>query len=42
MQKNDIELSEMTGMVLNKLAWKWELNPRDLDVNYLVCGKKPI
>jgi len=40
LQRNDIVIEEMTGMVLDPLTWKWRLNPKDLDVNYLVAGKK--
>lgn len=40
LQKNNIAITEMTGMVLNPLTWKWHMNPKDLDVNYLVAGKK--
>jgi 2-polyprenyl-6-hydroxyphenyl methylase / 3-demethylubiquinone-9 3-methyltransferase len=40
LRHHNIEIKEMTGMVLNPLAWKWELNPRDVDVNYLLVGRK--
>lgn len=40
LQKNDITISEMTGLVLDPLSWKWKLKASDLDVNYLVAGKK--
>lgn len=36
-----MELVEMTGMTLNPLSWKWQLNEKDLDVNYLLCARKP-
>ena len=35
-----MEITEMTGMVMNPLTFKWELNPRDLSVNYLLVAKK--
>lgn len=31
---------EQTGMVLDPLARKWKLHPRDLDVNYIVVAEK--
>jgi 2-polyprenyl-6-hydroxyphenyl methylase/3-demethylubiquinone-9 3-methyltransferase len=41
LRKNNIEIKEMTGMALNPLTWKWELNPKDVDVNYLLVAGKP-
>lgn len=40
LRANHIEVKEMTGMVMNPLTFKWQLNPRDLEVNYLVVGSK--
>lgn len=40
MSNSGIEVREMTGLVLNPLAWKWETNPKDLDVNYMLMGCK--
>jgi len=40
LRANNIQVKEMTGMVMNKLTWKWELNPRDVDVNYLLVATK--
>lgn len=42
LRANNIEITEMTGMTLNPLQRKWELNPQDLGVNYLVAGKKAL
>ncbi len=36
-----LEVRDITGLVLNPIRWEWELNPRDLDVNYLISAKKP-
>ncbi len=35
-------IASMTGMVLNPLTFEWQLNPRDLAVNYLITANKPI
>jgi 2-polyprenyl-6-hydroxyphenyl methylase/3-demethylubiquinone-9 3-methyltransferase len=40
MTSHGITIEEMTGMVLDPLRWEWRINPKDLSVNYLVCGKK--
>lgn len=40
LRANNIDVKEMTGMVMNPLTFKWDMNPRDLDVNYLVVGTK--
>jgi 2-polyprenyl-6-hydroxyphenyl methylase/3-demethylubiquinone-9 3-methyltransferase len=40
LRQGGVELTEMTGMTLNPLSWKWQLAPKDLDVNYLACGIK--
>jgi 2-polyprenyl-6-hydroxyphenyl methylase/3-demethylubiquinone-9 3-methyltransferase len=40
LRANNIAVKEMTGMVMNPLTWKWELNPRDVDVNYLLVATK--
>ncbi|NBX04201.1 MAG: bifunctional 2-polyprenyl-6-hydroxyphenol methylase/3-demethylubiquinol 3-O-methyltransferase UbiG [Alphaproteobacteria bacterium] len=42
LRKNGIEITEMTGMVMNPLTFKWRLDEHDLSVNYLVAGVKPI
>lgn len=39
-EKNNIEITELMGMVMNPLSWKWHLDAKDLAVNYLVVGKK--
>lgn len=40
LRRNGVEISSMTGMAMNPLTWKWELNPRDLGVNYFLAGVK--
>lgn len=42
LRSNGIEISEMTGLVMNPLTWKWELSARDVDVNYMVAGRKAL
>ncbi len=41
LEKNDIAVIELMGMVMNPLLWKWRLDNKDLSVNYLVAGTKP-
>lgn len=40
LHKHNIRLDEMTGITLDPLVWKWKLNSKDLDVNYLLAGIK--
>lgn len=40
LEENNIEVSGLTGMVMNPLTWKWHLDSKDLAVNYLVVGRK--
>lgn len=40
LMKYDIEIVDMTGLAMNPLSWTWELSPKDLGVNYMVCGIK--
>lgn len=40
MEKSNIEVSDLMGMVMNPISWKWRLDAKDLAVNYLVAGKK--
>lgn len=42
LEQNNIEVSELTGMIMNPLTWKWHLDYKDLSVNYLVVGRKVI
>ena len=35
-----IEVTELTGVVLDPLSGEWRLNRRDLAVNYMAAGKK--
>lgn len=37
----DLQLTEMTGMTYNPLTKHYRLDPRDVDVNYLVHARKP-
>jgi 2-polyprenyl-6-hydroxyphenyl methylase/3-demethylubiquinone-9 3-methyltransferase len=36
-----LQVEGLTGMRYDPLADKWSLDPRDLDVNYLICATKP-
>ena len=40
LRHNHIEVTHMTGMVMNPLDFKWRLEPKDVDVNYFVAGRK--
>lgn len=40
LEENNIEITDLIGMVMNPLTWKWHLDKKDLSVNYLICGKK--
>ena len=35
-----LEIVETTGLTMHPLTWKFSINPRDLDVNYLMVAKK--
>ena len=36
-----LELDQMTGLVFNPFTKKYSLNKRDVDVNYMLCARKP-
>ena len=40
LRANEIELDEMTGMVMSPFSFEWRLDARDLSVNYLMAGTK--
>lgn len=40
LRHHNIAVKEMSGLVLNPLTWKWEMNPRDIDVNYMLVATK--
>jgi len=40
LRSNGIEDMRLTGLVLDPLKWKWRLDAGDLDVNYLIAGRK--
>jgi 2-polyprenyl-6-hydroxyphenyl methylase/3-demethylubiquinone-9 3-methyltransferase len=40
LRRNNIEVSELTGMVFNPLNGQWRMDKKDLGVNYLVAGRK--
>ena len=37
-----LELDQMTGLVFNPFTKKYSLNERDVDVNYMLCARKPV
>ncbi len=39
-ERNGFGVHDMTGMVMHPISWQWKLNPHDLDVNYLMVGKR--
>jgi len=40
LRHNNIEVTEMTGMVMSPLTGEWRLDAGDLSVNYLVAGTR--
>jgi len=40
LEQQGLTLMDMQGLVLNPLNWQWQLNPRDLDVNYMMVMTK--
>lgn len=36
-----LELDQMTGLLFNPITKKYSLNERDVDVNYMLCARKP-
>lgn len=36
-----LDLTDMTGLRFNPLHQAFELTPRDVDVNYFICVRKP-
>lgn len=40
LEKNSVEITDMVGMVMNPLTWKWRMDSNDLTVNYIMCGRK--
>jgi 2-polyprenyl-6-hydroxyphenyl methylase/3-demethylubiquinone-9 3-methyltransferase len=36
-----LELDQMTGLVFNPFTKNYSLNERDVDVNYMLCARKP-
>lgn len=41
LRRSGMELADETGMVFNPFTDSWSLNPRDMDVNYLMFATKP-
>ena len=36
-----LEVTHMTGLVYNPITKNYRLNKRDVDVNYMICARKP-
>lgn len=41
LREADLELRDITGMTYNPVTRNYKLNPRDVDVNYLMYASKP-
>ncbi|MFA0810794.1 bifunctional 2-polyprenyl-6-hydroxyphenol methylase/3-demethylubiquinol 3-O-methyltransferase UbiG [Microbulbifer epialgicus] len=41
LRETDLELRDITGMTYNPVTRSYKLNPRDVDVNYLMYAGKP-
>ncbi len=37
-----LEITDMTGLRYNPLSKTYSLDPKDVDVNYMLCAKKPL
>lgn len=40
LEKHDIEIIDMRGMVMNPLTFQWRWDKNDLSVNYVLVGRK--
>jgi len=40
LEKNGVVLSDMQGMVMNPLTFKWRWDAKDVSVNYIITGRK--
>lgn len=40
MESSGLEIVNTSGMVMNPLKWEWRISDTDIDVNYLMIGKK--
>jgi 2-polyprenyl-6-hydroxyphenyl methylase/3-demethylubiquinone-9 3-methyltransferase len=36
-----LEIDQMTGLLYNPITKTYKLNEQDVDVNYMVCARKP-
>ena len=41
MRNAGLEMTHMTGLVYNPITKTYRLNKRDVDVNYMICARKP-
>lgn len=37
----DLEIDQMTGLLYNPITKTYKLDTRDVDVNYMICARKP-
>ena len=42
MRSSELEVNDMIGMTYNPITKVYRLNKKDVDVNYLVYGSKPL
>lgn len=40
--RRGLRIADTMGLTFNPLSWSFALNPKDLDVNYLISAEKPI
>jgi len=36
-----LEIDQMTGLLYNPITKTYKLDERDVDVNYMICARKP-
>ena len=41
-RESGLELDQMTGLLYNPITKTYKLDERDVDVNYMICARKPI
>lgn len=41
-RESGLELDQMTGLLYNPITKTYKLDERDVDVNYMICARKPL
>jgi 2-polyprenyl-6-hydroxyphenyl methylase/3-demethylubiquinone-9 3-methyltransferase len=41
-RESGLQLDQMTGLLYNPITKTYKLNERDVDVNYMICARKPL